>query len=81
MSFEFRKGKYLSRIWYGERPGDPMNVTFTLWRDLPDGCWNLEVRYRYYSDKRVFDSEDKRSEYGFSIEQGPTEAEVIQNHI
>lgn len=67
MSFELREHTHIYKLWYVEL-GDKGNLLGMVLRDPPDE-WRLEYRFRWYRDKKVFNSDDERSFYGFKAKE------------
>ena len=73
-----RENRYFSRIWFIE--GEGSDWLGGLWRDLPDGDWNLTYRWRY-DNPEVDDptgTEDEKNEYHIVYPATFTEEEVLR---
>jgi hypothetical protein len=77
VTIEIREGRYFSRIWFIE--GKTCDWLGALWRDLPDGQWNLTYRFRY-DNPRVDDptgGADEKRGYHVRFHGMKTEPEVL----
>lgn len=72
----FARGMYYSRIWFLSSPAKRMDILAVLRRELPDGVWKFEYRFRYYEDDKAFDSTDRKSFYSAEFAEPLSEAEV-----
>lgn len=72
----FRRGLYYSRVFFLCRPPRPMDILGVLRRELPDGEWKLQYRFRYYMDEKAFGSADKKNFYSGVFEKGKSAEEV-----
>lgn len=80
MGIEIKKGNYVSRIWFYHGDDDaPFDVMAHLWRQLPDGEWKYEYRFRYYVDNKAHGSADRKSAYLMTFHKVMTEAEVLEH--
>lgn len=71
------RGLYYSRIWFLAEMTLPMNILMVLRRQLPDGPWRFEYRFRYYEDDKAFDSKDRKSFYSGTFPGVTDEAVVV----
>lgn len=75
---DIKKGNYISRIWFLSKKGTNYDVLMNLMRQLPDGPWTLEYRFRYYKDDKTHGSEDEKSRWTATFPETMTEAEAIR---
>jgi hypothetical protein len=55
-----KEGRYFARQWFFS--GVRFDWLCALWRDLPDGLWTVQYRFRYVVDEKVgHESEDEKS--------------------
>ena len=67
MAIEIKQENTYLGIWNAAfTGGDFMAIG---WK-TPTGPWKVEYRFRYYVDRKVFDSNDTRNWYGFSARDG-----------
>lgn len=78
MTLEFKKGTYISRIWFLHHCDAGVDVMATLWRELPRGEWHFDYRFRYYQDDRVHNSADRKSGYKGTFVREISEAQVLE---
>lgn len=60
---ELRKGRYHSSLWFLGGEAQPFDVFGSLSRELPDGEWTLNFRFRYHDgvgDDPFTDGDTKR---------------------
>jgi hypothetical protein len=77
VALEFRKGIYISRIWFLHHCDARADVMAQLWRELPHGEWHFDYRFRYYVDNQAHDSADRKSAYKGTFRLEITEAEIL----
>lgn len=73
----FQRGLYYSRVWFLFSPEQPRDVLAVLRRELPDGLWRLEYRFRYYNDDKAFDSTDRKNFYSGTYPEHVPEGEIV----
>lgn len=72
---------YYVGMWYADLPAyldQRGNITATIWREPgePDTTYHLHWRFRWYRDKKIFESNDDKSNYrGTATDK--TEDEVV----
>lgn len=73
------KGIYVSRVWFLYKVQATFDVLMDLHRQLPDGPWVLQYRFRYYRDHEVFDSKDEKSFWTATLDSTiQSEAQAIR---
>ena len=56
----FKEGRYFVREWFFS--GVRFDWLCALWRDLPDGLWTVQYRFRYVVDDEIgYESDDEKS--------------------
>jgi len=77
------EGYYISRIWFFWKPGGDgkMDMLATLWRKLPDGRWRLSLRWRYYKDNKVHESDDEKSNWRATWPANESEETVLEKLV
>ncbi len=75
---DMRPGNYISRVWFFSKPDAKFDVLMVLKRELPDGLWQFEYRFRYYEDENAFDSEDEKRAWYAEFPTMKPEAQVIR---
>lgn len=78
-TIEIREGRYFVRWWFFS--GDRFDWLCALYRDMPDGEWTVQYRFRYYVDDKVNDSDDQKSWWsavfpGATIDEAVVESKV-----
>lgn len=78
-TIEVRDGRRFASWWFFS--GHRFDWLCALYRDLPDGEWTVQYRFRYYADDRVHGSEDEKSWWsakfpGAALEEADVEARV-----
>lgn len=58
-------------------PSQDNTKDFMLTAVKRDDTWVVEYRFRYYMDKKVFGSSDRKSVYSFQVEGSAPESKVI----
>jgi len=79
MSFEIRSGRYYAAFWIVEAQDGSGNVNAAVWRDLPNGPWHMQYRFRYYVDNKAHDSKDRRSWFIGQARGEQTEEQAVAN--
>lgn len=75
---EMKKGSYISRIWFFAKKGFGFDILMTLTRELPEGLWVFNYRFRYYEDDKAHDSADRRNFYKASFSEPMTEEAAVE---
>ena len=78
-TIEIKEGRYFACYWFFS--GHCFDWLCALYRDLPDGEWTVQYRFRYYVDEKTHDSDDEKSWWsarfpGTAVEEMDVEAKV-----
>lgn len=70
-----KEGRYFARQWFFS--GVRFDWLCALWRDLPDGLWTVQYRFRYVVDDKIgYESEDEKSWWTATLPDGTKEIDA-----
>lgn len=83
---EIKPENYYLGMWYMELPGGNWLCSAYHEKDQPEDNWTLLMRFRWYKDDKIFDSDDRRNWYtmkavGESAEQVTAHMTVIAEQM
>lgn len=79
---EIKEGRYFVRYWFFS--GVDFDWLAALWRDLPNGLWTIQYRFRYVVDDKLgYESEDEKSWWAATLPEGTEEnaAETLAQNL
>jgi hypothetical protein len=74
-TFEFTENTYILGVWFAEG-NNYGNMQIWVSKEKSKEDWVTEIRFRYYQDGNIFDSDDKRSGMVFRFEETSEDAVI-----
>lgn len=71
------KGNYISRVLFISTPLG-FDILGCVHRQLPDGEWKLDYRFRYYEDDKAHESKDRKTHFAMTIDASTPESVVAE---
>lgn len=79
MTIELDEKSYIIGMWFSSDPVTSNNWLACAIRDQGNPlAFKGSYRFRYVKDDKIFDGEDEKSWYSFSLPQGVTEESIIE---
>lgn len=75
--FEFKPGRYVSRVLFAGSPLAASDLFGVLWRD-PGEAWVFSYRFRYYASADPHDDRDEKSGWRATFPRGVAEDEAVR---
>jgi len=79
---EITENEYILGVWFANNP-EIGNIMLTVYKkDLIDGEWLLETRFRWYKDNKAFNSNDIKKSSTMMLNKNTSEEEIeVKNDI
>lgn len=75
---DIKRGNYISRVWFLHKRDAAFDVLAVLRRELPNGLWQFDYRFRYHKDDEAHDSDDEKSIWRASFDEVMDEAAAVR---